>query len=610
MPKKKVAPEILYPYFFNKEYFKEAKNKIYRKNTNEINSAITRQKWFKNSPFYIDIVEKTQFCNEDASFSERFYCYINNLNSIPLSPISGKPLKWVTAKGRYSSGADLSECALLTNTESKIKKFKSKVAAKYTQIKEDFYNAYKTNDYNLYSKDKLKELIENQIKVKNFGRNGKWFGIEDYINNKNFLCSLLYYTDEFKKYIKDNDWSQRLYIVYYDFNSILLSHLKNYNKYPFYNSFTKGYSLENSTKFLDIRKKHKKEWIKIIYNQGFDIIADNYLESDKKWAILKCHKCSGEFQRRLDNGRYYDIKCYHCEKEGGVSNLEKDLREKISNFYKGELIFNNRKILNGKELDIYIPEKNIAIELNGILWHSFGSSWPNNLAEEKTNKTKHYDKYKQCENLGIQLLQFTDIDYCNKKDIILNIIKAKLGLVDKRIYARSCEIKKISKKEKSEFCMNNHLQGDGHSQIEYGLFYNDELVSVMTFGKRKITKGELKMEIIRYCTKLNYNIVGGASKLLKYFIKHNKCASLITYSDNSISNGAVYNHLGFKFIKETKWNYWYIQPDKHDKLLHRSNFMRHKLGTTLTEREEMYKRGYRRYYDAGNKVYEMILDNN
>lgn len=607
MPKKKIAPEILYPYFFKNEQFNEAKNKIYRTGTTEINSAITRQQWFKNSPFYKHIIEKTQFCKKDASFSERFYCYINNFNSIPISPISGKPLKWVTTKGRYTLGANLRECALLSNTNDKINNFKKKVKNKNFQIKELFFKSYKLNDYNLYSKEDLKKLIKDLINIKDYGRKGKWVGIEDYSANKDFLCSLLYYTDDFKEYIKDNDWSQRLYIVYYDFNNILLSHIKNYNKYPFYKSFISGFILERPDKFLDIRKKNKEKWLKIIQDQGFDVLDDNYLENDIKWGTLKCHNCGGEFKRRLDNGRYYNISCYHCEKENGVSGVEKNLREEIANFYKGEIIFNDRKILNGKELDIYIPEKKLAIELNGILWHSFGSSWPNNLNREKEEKDKHYKKYKQCEKLGIQLLQFTDIDYFNKKEIILNIIKAKLGISDVRIYARKCEIKELSKTQKSNFCNANHLQGDGHSQIEYGLFYNNELVSIMTFGKRKITKGKPKMEIIRYCNKLNYNIIGGASKLLKHFIKNNQCSTLITYADNSISNGNVYKQLGFTLTKETKWNYWYFSYNNHNKLLHRSNFMRHKLNTKLTEKEEMYNRGYRRYYDAGNKVFEMII---
>ena len=607
MSKKKIAPEIAYPYFFKKERFDEAKNKIYRKNSTEINSAITRQKWFKLSPFYIDIVQKTQFCN-NASFSERFYCYINGLNSIPVSPISGKQLKWVKTKGRYSTGADTSESALLTITQSKIEKFKAKISSRNKKIKETFYKSYISNDYKLYTKDELKKLIEKLIQVKDYGRKGKWVGIEDYVSNKDFLCSLMYFTNEFKEYIKDNDWSQRLYIVYYDFNNTLLSHIKNYNKYPFYKNFTSGYTLENPNKFLDLRKKHKKEWQNIIYNQGFDVIEDNYLDSDIKWGVLKCHKCGGEFKRRLDNGRYYDITCYHCEKENGVSNLEKSLRDEISNFYKGEIIFNDRKILEGKELDIFIPDKKIAIELNGVLWHSFGSTWPNNLDNEKVEKSKHYDKYKQCEKLGIQLLQFTDIDYHNKKEIILSILKAKLGISDKRIYARKCEVREIPKKQKTDFCNANHLQGDGHSQVDYGLFYNNELVSVMSFGKRKITKSAPKMEIIRYCNKLSYNIIGGASKLLKYFIKNNNCSNLITYSDNSISDGNVYKLLGFSLVKETKWNYWYLSPTNNHKLLHRSNFMRHKLNTDLTEKEEMYNRGYRRYYDAGNKVFEMKLN--
>ena len=198
MPKKKIAPEIAYPYFFKKERFDEAKNKIYRKNSTEINSAITRQKWFKLSPFYIDIVQKTHFCN-NASFSERFYCYINGFNSIPVSPISGKQLKWIKTKGRYSAGADLSESALLATTQSKIEKFKTKISSKNKKIKETFYKSYISNNYKLYTKDELKKLIEKLIQIKDYGRKGKWVGIEDYISNKDFLCSLMYFTNEFKE---------------------------------------------------------------------------------------------------------------------------------------------------------------------------------------------------------------------------------------------------------------------------------------------------------------------------------------------------------------------------------------------------------------------------
>lgn len=607
MPKKKIAPEIQFPYFFKEELFAQAKINLYRKNTNELNSAIIRQQWFKDSPFYQDVIEKTNFCSKDASFSERFYCYINNIKEIPLSPISKKPLKWVISKGCYSIGANAKERAQLSASKEKIEKIKNTIKLKNKEVKSSFYNNYKNNNYKCYSLEELRALIKIQIEAKDYGRNGKWFGIEDYINNKDFLCSLLFYTKDFEQYIKPNDWSQRLYIIYYNYFDIIRQQLFSFNKYPTYLSFTAGFHLRDPEAFLNLRKKHKKIWADIIYKQGFDIIDDNYLESDKKAATLKCHKCGGIFSRRLDNGRYHEIYCYHCEKEGGVSRAEKQLREDIQSFYNGKIIFNDRKILNGKELDIYIPEKKLAIELNGVLWHSFGTTWPNNTELEKSEKQKHYNKYKECELLGIQLLQFTDIDYYSKRNIVLNIIKSKLGIYSNRIYARNCEIKIVPKKDKIEFCNNYHIQGDGRSQFDYGLYFNNELISLMSFGKRKITGGNPDIEIIRYCTKTDTIVVGGASKLLNHFIADNNCKTLKTYSDNSISTGDVYKKLGFKLLRETKWNYWYIDTNNRDKLLHRSNFMRHKLNTTLTEKEEMYNRGYRRYYDAGNKVFILKL---
>lgn len=605
MSKKKIDPQVEYPYFFDKSMFYIGKTKLYRKNTKELNSAITRQKWFKESPFYNNILEKTNFCSKDASFDERFYCYINDLKEIPVSPISKKPLKWVKTKHRYSLGCNCSESAILSCDNTKSNKLRNTLKVKNTNIKKEFLKNYNSSNYKLFSISELKNLINKQIILKDCGRKGKWFGISDYVNNKDFLCSLLYYVKDFNKYIKDNDWAQRLYIVYYDFSSKLKEYIEKTGKYPSFGSFTTGFKIPNPDKFLIIREKNKKNWLKIINEQGFEVIKENYLEEDKKHCTLKCKKCGGIFERRLDCGNYYNIHCFCCEPQNSVSYQEKDLRNEISKIYKDEIIFNERKMLNGKELDIYIPRKKLAIEFNGVLWHSFGTSWPNTADKEKEEKNKHYEKFKKCENLGITLLQFTDLEWKNRKDVVLNIIKAKLNILDYKIYARNCTIKHISKNEKKLFCENNHLQGDGHSQIELGLFYNDMLISVMTFGKRKITKAKPEMEIIRYCNKIGYRVIGGASKLLKHFFKEYDCKKLITYSNNCISNGDIYKKMGFNFIRETKHNYWYISKNK-DRLLHRSNFMRHKLNTKLTEREEMYSLGYRRYYDAGNKVFELI----
>lgn len=599
---KRKPPHILYPDFWKKPSPNIIPAKIYKTGTTLINTAITGRDWFKETPFYKEIKSKTSFLDETCDFSERLFCYKNEYDNVPLCPITKTPLKWSKQKHRYLIGSNPSARALLCNKN--IDKVKVILKTKYKNNRDNLYKKYKSKEFKLLEKNELKKYIETFVK------NGKFTQLynTNFTNDIDELCSILYYTEKYNQYMNyKNVWSARMYIIYNNFYNVLDEFLEKYNTLPSYFNFKMGFGKRPHI-FKNIKENNKFLWKEIIEKQNFSIINENYLtESSKRRTILKCNICGEVFDRNLSSGMYFDIICPGCNGEPSVSNIEKNLREEISNFYKGEIIFNDRKILNGKELDIYIPDKKIAIELNGVLWHSFGSSWPNNLDKENVEKDKHYKKYKLCEKLGIQLLQFTDIDYFNKKEIILNIIKAKLGISDVRIYARKCEIKEISKKQKSEFCAANHLQGDTHSQIEYGLFYNNELVSIMTFGKRKITKGKPKMEIIRYCNKLNYNVIGGASKLLKHFIKNNQCSTLITYADNSISNGNVYKQLGFTLTKETKWNYWYFSYNNHNKLLHRSNFMRHKLNTKLTEKEEMYNRGYRRYYDAGNKVFEMII---
>jgi hypothetical protein len=107
----------------------------------------------------------------------------------------------------------------------------------------------------------------------------------------------------------------------------------------------------------------------------------------------------------------------------------------------------------------------------------------------------------------------------NKQEIVKSIILSKLGIFKERIYARKCIVKEIDNKSKNDFLNKNHIQGQDISKYKLGLFYNDELVSVMTFGQRNIT-GKSSFELIRFCSKLNTQIIGGASKLFQYFIKN------------------------------------------------------------------------------------------
>ncbi|MCK9415670.1 hypothetical protein M0Q97_03305 [Candidatus Dojkabacteria bacterium] len=266
---------------------------------------------------------------------------------------------------------------------------------------------------------------------------------------------------------------------------------------------------------------------------------------------------------------------------------------------------NDRNIIKPLELDVYIPELKIAFEFNGLYWH-------NELNKEKNY---HLNKTELCEQQGIQLIHIYEDDWLYKQNIVKSIINNKLGKCE-RIFARKCEIKEIIDNNLVRlFLEDNHIQGFVGSKVKIGLFYNNELISLMTFGNRRIAMGkkstnEGEYELLRFCNKLNINVVGGASKLFKYFIKNYNPTEITTYADRSFSQGKLYETLGFDFIEKTDPNYYYIIDGiRH----HRFNFRKDKLikdgfDPNKTEHQIMLDRKLYRIFDSGNLkfVYKKI----
>ena len=185
---------------------------------------------------------------------------------------------------------------------------------------------------------------------------------------------------------------------------------------------------------------------------------------------------------------------------------------------------------------------------------------------------------------------------------IKSLIKSALGIFDVRLYARKCTIKEISSAEYKEFLELYHLQGAVNSSVRYGLFYKDELVSVIGFGKSRFKKGEI--ELHRYCVKAGYQIVGGFSKLIKHACKEYQIKEFISYIDLAHFNGTGYKKAGFKKIEVTQPSYIYIRGDE---IKSRMQCQKHKLEAfleeydpNLSEYENMLLNDWDRVYDCGN----------
>ena len=148
------------------------------------------------------------------------------------------------------------------------------------------------------------------------------------------------------------------------------------------------------------------------------------------------------------------------------------------------------------------------------------------------DKNYHLNKTIECEKVGYRLIHIFEHEWVNKQKIIKAKLKSLFGVEQTRIYARKCIIKEISTDIKNEFLNTYHIQGEDKSKVKLGLFYEEKLVAVMTFGKPRFNKN-YEYELIRYAT--SKHVIGGAGKLLKYFERNYKPKSIITYSDRRFS---------------------------------------------------------------------------
>lgn len=316
-----------------------------------------------------------------------------------------------------------------------------------------------------------------------------------------------------------------------------------------------------------------------------------YLNS-KTNILHKCAICANEWLANPNNVLSKESGCPECAKNIHSSKAEDELLAFIKDNYSGWVIEHDRAILEGLELDIVIPDLGLAFEYNGTYWHS----------EKFASKTFHLNKSVEVENFGYKLIHIFEDDWKLRKNIIKSRILALLGK-SKRIYARACTIKEVECPKK--FLEENHLQGYATSSINLGLYYEEELVALMTFGNPRFNS-KYKYELIRYCSKLNTTVVGGASKILKYFREHNK-GSIVSYGNRSWGIPTLYSNLNFTLVGYSEPNYRYY---KGVESLSRYQCQKHKLvaqgyPSDKTEVEIMKSRGYLRVYDCGNSVWEM-----
>jgi hypothetical protein len=508
----------------------------------------TNEKWLKHHQpeLYNKIINYSKEFKYDLSFKEKIWFYFNNLTERPKCKTCGKEIKF---RERFDKpyGDFCSLNCINNNKNEMIKRQKATFQRKYNV---DFYPEHE-------------DFIKKQRKTKL-----EKYGNENYNNPKKMAKTKLI------KYGSQKYCNHKKYIE----------------------TCKEKYGVENFSK--------SNEYKDIIDKKFRNIYPDiNIVKITKNKVKIKCNLCNRiiEIEKHLLHGRvkYNQIICPECNPIGQSqkSSHENDL----SNFLNGlsiKYISSDRSLLNRQELDILIPDYKLAIEFDGLYWHN----------ELFVPSDYHLKKTIRCQEKNVDLIHVFEDEWLFKKEIVESIIKNRLGKLDDNIFAEKCEIKEIDSNTCKDFLINNHIQGNVNSKIKIGLYYKNDLVSVMTFSKGRIVVGGKNNEwkLTRFCNKINVNVIGGASKLFNYFLKTYSPTKIISYSDIRLFNGSLYEKLGFKRKSQSKPNYWYVINNQR---YHRFNFRKSILvkegyDKNKTERDIMFNRKIYRIYDCGHIKWE------
>lgn len=499
----------------------------------------------------------------DISYKEKIYWFLNDITKHPLCAC-GNRVNFRNITYGYN------ECCCPSCSNSN--------PNRYEKIKKTIKERYGDSHYN--NREKCKQTCLEK------------YGVEN-----------PFQAESIKNKIKETNIKK--YNVYYPSQSPKIQNTRRINT-------LKKYGVDHHSKLDSVKKKILAKNYKK-YIQKDDELIGYTLEGlqIRKCPHLGCNLCSPKTYI-ISADQKFSRKTFNIEPCTNIlpiqysRNKGSEIEKFICNIldeYNIEYQNNVRNIIPPQELDIYIPSKRLAIECNGVFWHS-----------QNNRKDKHYheNKWKLCSDLNIQLLTIWEDQIKTKPKIVKSIILSKLGIYQERIYARKCQI--IEPDSLTNFLEHNHIQGKTNSTIKIGLQYQNKLMSVMAFSKRsKLSGGKNDdcWELTRFCSVLNTQVIGAAGKLLKHFIKKYTPQRIVSFASNDISNGELYRKLGFQQKEETG-AYWYISK-KNWTRYHRTSFTKTRLkqlGFDIegkTESEIMSELPFYKIYDSGHIKYELNL---
>lgn len=303
------------------------------------------------------------------------------------------------------------------------------------------------------------------------------------------------------------------------------------------------------------------------------------------------------------NGQNPCAKCNHMKSAG---------EDQVATFLAAftPVVRRDRSIIGPLELDMYLPEKQIAVEYCGMYWHA-----TKNVEDEKTNKLKHYNKHMACAAKGIRLITIYESEWQERRKQTIRLLRNAIGASKGKLMARKCSLRSVEPPEATAFFDMYHPQGGAGYGVHYGLYWKNKLVACMrfTFGINDRGHSARQWTLARYATRIN--VVGGASRLFKAFLLGHQYPTVKSFSDNRYFSGAMYEQLGFILEEDCKPDYqvWSpkigLRPKAHYQRRHiPQRISEHKIDLEFdpkadnrTEREMTYLLGCGRIYDCGKK---------
>lgn len=437
----------------------------------------------------------------------------------------------------------------------------------------------------VWTKEKVLELLMNYSNISSFLTENS--GAYKHAIKNNYIKDIKLYFESKEKSPKAKKWDKQKII---DFVRTCNSYSEFYRTEAYF-AACKMDLLEEINIILPKQKKqaHNKKWT-------FDKCLDAISECNSRAQFM--YEFAGAYRFLQAEGRLQEA--FDLAKMGymsGTSLIEKEICDWLR---KENIRFEHKsKILGRLEIDIYIPDKRIGIEVNGLYWHS----------EEHKDKYYHLNKTELAKRDGISLIHVFEDAYQKRFSGVKNYILSKVK-TNQKIYARKCSVELLDKSISKIFFNENHMQGaSGKSILNVGLKYNEDIVAVMSFGPHHRNTKNKSIALTRLAYKYGVSVIGGASKMLKFVEKqlfdmgYNK---IISWSDNSISNGGVYEKLGFELEEILDPDYSYTKSGEKFSKQSLKKTPEERL-TGKTEHELRSEQGYKRIWDCGKKRWSKLI---